>query len=66
MPSLTLVVQAGSSFGNPGHFHQAKPAGADVINAVQVAERRDVDAGVRRGVQDRRALVGADLFAVNR
>ena len=34
--------------GNAGHFHQAEAAGADVIDAVQMAERRDFDAGVGR------------------
>jgi hypothetical protein len=62
----TLVVQAGSSLAIPGHFHQAQPAGAHIINAVQMAERRNFDARLRRGVQDRRAFLGADLLSVNR
>ena len=55
----------GQQLGNAGDFHQAQPAGAHVINAFQVAERRDVDARFGRGLQDRRALLGADLFAVD-
>ena len=52
-------------FGDAGDFHQAQPAGADVIDAFEMAERRDFDAGLGGGLQDRRAFLGADLFAVN-
>ena len=51
-PSLTLVVQAGQELGDAGHFHQAEPAGADVVDPLQMAERRDRDARLGGGVQD--------------
>ena len=66
MPSADLGGAGGQQLGNARHFHQAKPARAHVINAFQVAERRDFDARFGRGLQDRRALVGADVLAVNR
>ena len=57
----------GQQFGDAGDFHQAQAAGADVIDAFQVAERRDLDARLPSAAsQNGRAFLGADLFAVNR
>ena len=38
----------GQELGDAGDFDQAEAAGADVVDAVQMAEGRDVDAGVGR------------------
>ena len=52
----------GQQLGDAGDLHQAQAAGADVIDAVEMAERRDLDAGVGGGLQDGRAFLGADLL----
>ena len=36
----------GQQLGDAGDFHEAQAAGAQVINAFEMAERRDFDAGV--------------------
>ena len=60
-----LQVPAGvAQLGHAGHLDQAQPAGAHIINAIQMAERRDPDASIRRGFQNGGAFVGADQFAV--
>ena len=55
----------GQQFGDARDLHEAEAAGADVVHAVQVAQRRDFDAGVGGHVQDRGAFLGADLDSVN-
>ena len=71
--AVGLDVHAFGHFGGAGRqqlrhagdFHDAQPARPDVVNAFQVAERRDIDARLGRGLQDRGAFLGADLLAVN-
>ena len=46
------------------HLDEAKPARADIINAFEVAERGNLDAGLGRGLQNGRTFFGADLLSV--
>ena len=46
-------------------FHQAQPAGADGLHALQVAESGDVGAGLPAGVKQGSALGHLDLDVVN-
>ena len=55
----------GQQFRHAGDFHQTQAACAHVINAVEMAQRRDFDARFLRGLQNGRAFLGADLLAVN-
>ena len=57
---------SGQQLVDTGDFHQAKAAGAHVVNAFEVAQRRDLDGRVGRGFENRGALVRADLFTVDR
>ena len=67
MPSATVVTQAGSSRLLAVDLDQAEPAGADVGEAVEVAERRDRDAVLPGRVEDRLARAGAVIeLAVDR
>ncbi len=56
----------GQQFANARDFHEAQAAGAHVIYPVQMTQRRDFDAGVGGDFQNGRALLGADLFFINR
>ena len=55
----------GQQFRHAGDFHDAQAARAQVINALQMAERGDVDPRLGRGLQHGRAFLGGDLLAVN-
>ena len=46
-------------------LHQAQAAGADVGEALQVAQRRDVDAVLARDLEDRLVLARADVVVVD-
>ena len=50
----------GQQLGHAGHFHQAQPAGPDVVDAFEVAQRGDPDARFGGGLQDGRTVGGAD------
>jgi hypothetical protein len=51
--------------GNTCDLNQAKAAGADIINAFEMAEGRDRDAGIGSGFEDGGGLVGANVLAVD-
>ena len=65
MPSSTPVTHAGSSLPDAADLDHAQPAGADVAEAVQVAQGRDVDAVLGRDLQDRLAGGAGDVGAVD-
>src|SRR5437868_8948848 len=52
-PYTTLFRSArGHQLWRAGHLHEADATGRDVGQAVEVAQRRDVDAGLARGGED--------------
>src|ERR1039457_1833710 len=51
--------------GHAGHLDQAEAAGANVVDAFEVAEGRDLYPGVGGGIQNGCALLGADLLAID-
>ena len=55
----------GSEFAPSFHFHQAEPAGADIRNAVQMAECGNVDSVLPGDLQQRLIVLCAELFAVD-
>lgn len=55
----------GDEFGGAGEFDEAEPAGADVVDALEVAEGGDANAGFEGGVQDGGTFLCGDGFAVN-
>ena len=52
----------GKQLGDAGDFHEAQPAGAQVINAIEMAECGNFDAGVGGDIQDRRAFLALTCF----
>ena len=65
MPSVAGWAQEATRVRGALDLHQAEPAGADGLHALQVAEGGDVGAGLPAGVEHGGALGHLDLDVVN-
>ena len=65
MPSSTFSDAGGKKLGRVLHLHQAEPAGADIRQAIQVAERRDEDVVLARHLKHGLVGAGAEVDAVD-
>ena len=65
MPSVDRVAQA-AELGRALDLDEASRQAPDVVEAVKLAERRDLDAVLAGDLQDRLVLAGADVLAVDR
>ena len=65
MPSSTVATQAGSSLFEALDLYQAKPTRTHILQAVQMAERRNIDVVLPRHFEDGLASAGAYVFPID-